>query len=53
MSTADTSGVTDEGEEHQPFTDDALADDAARDWSMRDPPDDQQNNQLPCFDELL
>ncbi|KAH3795602.1 hypothetical protein DPMN_149157 [Dreissena polymorpha] len=50
MSTGDTSGVTDEGEVHQPVTDDALA---ARDGSMGDPPDDQQKNKLPCFEELL
>ncbi|KAH3795577.1 uncharacterized protein LOC127837119 [Dreissena polymorpha] len=48
-----TGGVTDEGEVHQPTTDDAVADDVARNGSMRDPPDDQQNNRLPCFEELL
>ncbi|KAH3795603.1 hypothetical protein DPMN_149158 [Dreissena polymorpha] len=44
MSTGDTSSVTDEGEVHRPVIDDALA---ARDWSMGDPPDDQQKNKLP------
>ncbi|XP_052224590.1 uncharacterized protein LOC127840149 isoform X2 [Dreissena polymorpha] len=45
LSSGDTSGVTDEGEVHQPTTDANIAADAARDWSMGDPPDDHHKNQ--------
>ncbi|XP_052223063.1 serine/threonine-protein kinase Chk1-like [Dreissena polymorpha] len=53
MLTADTSDVGEDEQEVHQLTADAVEDNAARDWSMGDPPDDQHNNKLPIFQELL